>query len=82
LFLLRRFTEFDPTLHESAREELKQGVPLASALQQQQGAAAVPGTNYGRSYMKTGSLTIFSDIAKEQHSSQTVFHLFYRYSDE
>ena len=63
---LRRFSEFDPALHESAREELKQGAPLlASAHHHAVGAA---GAN-NKSYMKTGSLTIFSDIPKAGLSS-------------
>jgi hypothetical protein len=54
-----RFSEFDPALHESARQEMKQGAPLTS----QHAAGGAAANN--KSYMKTGSLTIFSDIAKE-----------------
>jgi len=53
-----RFTKFDPDLHESARQELKTG-----------GGAEVGGGAVGeadlrnrKSFMKTGSLTIFSDL--------------------
>lgn len=61
-----RFSEFDPALHESARQELKQGGGSSSGSSSSLhlGGAAAGGGGNNKSYMKTGSLTIFSDITK------------------
>ena len=50
-----RFQEFDSSLHEGARQELKRGGEGV-------GAAGDPENRNRKSYMKTGSLTIFSDL--------------------
>jgi hypothetical protein len=60
-----RFSEFDPALHESALQQLKAGAPPGGpgpddSLVSDGGG----GSSGGKSYMKTGSLTIFSDIPK------------------
>jgi len=54
-----RFQEFDSSLHEGARQELKRGGEGV-------GAAGDPENRNRKSYMKTGSLTIFSDLTSTE----------------
>ncbi len=69
-----RFSEFDPALHESALQQLKAGAPPGGpgtpddSLVSDGGGGS--GSSGGKSYMKTGSLTIFSDIPKGFSSSE------------
>ncbi len=67
-----RFSEFDPALHESALQQLKAGAPPGGPGPDDSlvSGGGGGGSSGGKSYMKTGSLTIFSDIPKGFSSSE------------
>lgn len=60
-----RFSEFNPEVHEPALQSLKKGVAFG-----EEGTSLAEGENrHRKSYMKTGSLTIFSDLQADCESS-------------
>jgi len=60
-----RFSEFNPEVHEPALQSLKKGVAFG-----EEGTSLAEGENrHKKSYMKTGSLTIFTDLQADCESS-------------